>query len=287
MRAKFTASIVRAFTPIYEFFRGNIFADLDAAIKKAGIIESEYVIGSYTIFASMVMAVIGIGIVLVFLFMGMYTYAVLFSSLPILLPLVPYFVVYLILRLKRSALRDKLDNELPYAISAMSALLSSGASLNDLFRIMSKMESLKETAKLASIIYRDITVLGKDLEFAFDDAIARCPSSLYTMVLTNFKDACRIGNYVEYIEEESKKVSDYRMRVVRRFADTLMFLTEVIAALLFVTPLLSITLLVVIGATGGFDVDIRSMLYMLSTIWTPVMSMVTVMVIRSMNPLRR
>jgi len=285
--ASFTATIVRAFSPIYEFFRGNIFADLDAAIKKAGIIESEYVIGSYVIFSSVVMATVGVGIVLVFLLLGMYSYALLFSSLPILLPLAPYFMIYLILRLKRASLRDKLDNELPYAISAMSALLSSGASLNDLFRIMSKMESLKESAKLASIIYRDITVLGKDLEFAFEDAISRCPSHLYAMVLTNFKDACRIGNYVEYIEEESKKVSEYRMRVVRRFADTLMFLTEVIAALLFVTPLLSVTLLVVIGATGGFEVDIRSMLYILGAIWVPLMSMVMVITIRSMNPLRR
>jgi len=285
--ASFTATIVRTFSPLYEFFRGNIFADLDAAIKKAGLIESEYVVGSYVIFSSVVMAVVGVGIVLVFLLLGMYSYALLFSSLPILLPLVPYFMIYLILRLKRASLRDRLDNELPYAISAMSALLSSGASLNDLFRIMSKMESLKESAKLASIIYRDITVLGKDLEFAFEDAISRCPSNLYAMVLTNFKDACRIGNYIEYIEEESKKVSEYRMRVVRRFADTLMFLTEVIAALLFVTPLLSVTLLVVIGATGGFEVDIRSMLYILCAMWVPLMSMVMVITIRSMNPLRR
>ncbi|RLG66695.1 hypothetical protein DRN89_00340, partial [archaeon] len=132
MGASFTATIVRTFSPLYEFFRGNIFADLDAAIKKAGLIESEYVVGSYVIFSSVVMAVVGVGIVLVFLLLGMYSYALLFSSLPILLPLVPYFMIYLILRLKRASLRDRLDNELPYAISAMSALLSSGASLNDL-----------------------------------------------------------------------------------------------------------------------------------------------------------
>ncbi|HEC89723.1 MAG TPA: secretion system protein, partial [Thermoplasmatales archaeon] len=73
----------------------------------------------------------------------------------------------------------KIDVNLPYAINYVSAMSSAGVTPTEIFHSLSKQEIYGEIQKEAASIYKDVSILGKDILSAIREAVKLTPSEKF------------------------------------------------------------------------------------------------------------
>jgi flagellar protein FlaJ len=146
----------------------------------------------------------------------------------------------------------KIDKVLPYAITHMSTLAGSGIAPHHIFRIMGKITKYGEVSRECQIIYRDVSVVGKDIFTALSDAAKSSPSRLWAEILWGISSTLHSGGSLrDYLYIKSRELRAYLERKEREAVDTMNLLTEIYLILFVLTPILGAIMLLLMGMLGG------------------------------------
>ncbi len=100
----------------------------------------------------------------------------LLATIPALATLITYLYFTYSPALTARARGKKIDLHLPYALNFISAMSSAGITPTEIFKSLSKQEIYGEIRDEALWIYRDVSLLGRDIISALKANITRTPS---------------------------------------------------------------------------------------------------------------
>jgi len=100
----------------------------------------------------------------------------LFSLIPVVVTVIVYFYYIIMPASKARSRGKKIDMHLPYALNFISAMSSAGITPTEIFKSLSKQEIYGEIKEEALWIYRDVSLLGRDIISAMRANINRTPS---------------------------------------------------------------------------------------------------------------
>ena len=103
----------------------------------------------------------------------------LLSLIPVVFTVLVYFYYIQMPAIRAKARGKKIDMHLPYALNFISALSSAGITPTEIFKSLSKQEVYGEIKEEALWIYRDVSLLGKDIISAIKTGIYRTPSEKF------------------------------------------------------------------------------------------------------------
>jgi flagellar protein FlaJ len=99
--------------------------------------------------------------------------------LPLLIGFLSYFVFLSLPTSNAKARGKRIDRHLPYALNFISAMSSAGVTPTEIFKSLAKQDIYGEIKEESSWIYRDVTLLGKDILTSIKDNVERTPSQKF------------------------------------------------------------------------------------------------------------
>ncbi|MDG6898652.1 MAG: type II secretion system F family protein [Nitrososphaerota archaeon] len=146
-----------------------------------------------------------------------------------------------------------IEEGLPYTVSFMGILASSGVPATRVMRSLALLE--KANVGLggeSSVMYRDMELLGENMVTALENEAKKNISPLLTGVLEGFVSTIRSGgDLAEYFREQSTSLMRLRRAILKEFVDVLVLVSEVYMSLMVLFPLILIVMLVVMSSIGG------------------------------------
>jgi len=130
-----------------------------------------------TILASVISIVVYLSLVL-FLNLQL-IFVVMLVFIPLICTIFTYFYFMNLPNSKAKARGKKIDLHLPYALNFISAMSSAGITPTEIFKSLSKQKIYGEIQEEALWIYRDVSLLGRDIISAIKANIKRTPSEKF------------------------------------------------------------------------------------------------------------
>ena len=161
-----------------------------------------------------------------------------------------FFYIYPIQR--ANSIKGEIENNLPFALAHMSAIVSSGIPPEHMFDMLTDFEEYGSIAKHAEMIVRNIRTFGMSSTRAINDVANKTPSQTFRQVLMGITTTIeKGGNLVDYIKEMSDKaLFEYSMRR-EKYLKTLSTYAGIYTALLVAAPLMMLAILGVMSIIGG------------------------------------
>ena len=149
--------------------------------------------------------------------------------------------------------KRSIDEGLPYTVSFMGILSSSGVSAKRVMRSLAQLE--KADVGLggeATVMYRDMELLGGDLISVLKTEAKKGISPLLSGILDGFISTVRSGGDLgQYFQSEAKGLMRLRRSILKEFVDVLVMVSEMYMGLMVAFPLILIVMLVVMSSIGG------------------------------------
>lgn len=159
--------------------------------------------------------------------------------------------------------RRDIETNLPFAITHMSAIASSGVPPSTMFRLLTGFEEYGEISKEAKKIVQNIDVLGLDITTAIREVARKTPSDSFKQFLEGIATTIDTGGDLHtYLKKESEKAMfDYKIRR-EKFLQTLSTYADFYTAVLIAAPLFLVALLSVMSMIGGrvFGLEIKDIM---------------------------
>jgi len=173
-----------------------------------------------------------------------------------------------------ATMAPKIDRKLPYAATFVAAMAAANATPDKIFKALAKQEAVYGlVSHEATLIYRDLNYLGKDLVSTLKMSVERAPSDKLAEFFQGIVGTITAGgnlklyflNRAEYYSEEN------RVRV-KMIIDTLALFAEsyVVAAVAMPIFLMIIMVITLWVQTSGFTMD-KTMLYLIVFAMLPLM----------------
>ena len=178
--------------------------------------------------------------------------------------------------------KDQLDRELPFSLSELSVLASTGMSPIQLVRRMAQRQhDLAMTSEFKAVIYKT-DVQGKDLITALSETARECPS---TPVREAFWDLANMihqgGDLDEYLRNKSDDILKLRRLVQHEFIERLTTFLDMYVSLVIVGVLMIAVgafLINAFGSTAG-GLDANTLLLLLTFGLVPIAVIMTILMI--------
>ena len=178
--------------------------------------------------------------------------------------------------------RDRLDRELPFTLSELSVLASTGTSPIRLFRRMAQRDhDPAMTGEFKKIVYKT-DVQGKDLITALAETAKESPS---TSVRESFWDLANMihqgGNLDEYLRNKSDDVMKLKRLIQKEFIERLSTFLDMYVSLVLVGVLMIAVGAFLLNALGSTAVglDANELLLLLTFGLVPVSVVMTIVLI--------
>ena len=178
--------------------------------------------------------------------------------------------------------KDRLDRELPFTLSELSVLASTGTSPIRLFRRMAQRDhDPAMTAEFQKVVYKT-DIQGKDLITALAETAKESPSQ---SVRESFWDIANMihqgGNLDEYLRTKSDDVMKLKRLIQREFIERLSTFLDMYVSLVLVGVLMIAVGAFLLNALGSTAVglDANELLLLLTFGLVPVAVIMTVVLI--------
>lgn len=151
-----------------------------------------------------------------------------------------------------SSLKNKIDDELPFAVSHMAAIASSRVEPSKIFPIMTKVKQYPLFAQEAKKVVNQMNIYGYDFTTALKNVSKTCASEklseLFNGIATTTKTG---GSLVKYLQEKSKDLLlDYKLRR-QKYSEVVGMLSDIYTALLIAAPLILMLILTIMSIVGS------------------------------------
>ena len=264
------------FQPYLEMFDGY-FVDLRNDLARSGLRVNyrAYVAGATL--ASSICAIVAAT--------AAFSYAF-YSSLPVfimailpigtgLLGFAGNFAVFYFYPVYRANTRKKsIDSKLPYWIAHMAVLATAGDTPEEIFGTIAEEKDVgKATMEEATMIVRDMKLLGMDLTQALEAEKKRSPSLIFAEFLDGFIAVSKSGAEVKtYLARTaSSMLADKRLKA-KNIGESVGVIAELYTILLVVTPLLLLVMFSVIGLVAGNigGISVLTLTYLMAYLLVPL-----------------
>jgi len=225
--------------------------------------------------------VIAVVLFILFSFLGVGGIFIMIALLPALAGPITYKVLMGAPNSKTKARGKNIDLHIAYASNFISAMASSNATPQTIFKSLSNQYSIYgEIANEALWIYKDITLLGIDLITAIKSAVDRSPSYLFKDFLQGFLGILQSGgNMKNYFMSKAENYMRENRRKQGEFIETISFMAESYVTVAIAMPMFLMIILVIgawISNMGG-----TMLLYVVSFLVLPVIHLGFVYIIVS------
>lgn len=151
-----------------------------------------------------------------------------------------------------SSIKTKIEDELPFAVSHMSAIASSRVEPSKIFFVMAKVKEYPYFSQEAKKVVNQINLYGYDLVTSLKNVAKNCASEklseLFEGIATTTKTG---GSLVKYLEEKSKDLLlDYKLKR-EKYIEAVGVMSDIYTALLIAAPLILMLILTVMGFLGS------------------------------------
>ncbi len=161
--------------------------------------------------------------------------------------------------------RRDIETNLPFAITHMSAIASSGVPPSTMFRLLTGFEEYGEISKEAKKIVQNIDVLGLDITSAIREVAKKTPSESFKQFLEGIATTIDTGGDLHaYLKKESEKAMfDYKIRR-EKFLQTLSTYADFYTAVLIAAPLFLVAILSVMSMIEGkvWGLEIKDIMWL-------------------------
>ena len=195
--------------------------------------------------------------------------------MPVLAASFSFVLFYIYPIQKANNIRNEINNNLPFALAHMSAIVSSGIPPEHMFDMLTDFEEYGSIAEHAKMIVRNIRTFGMSSTRAINDVANKTPSQTFRQMLLGITATIeKGGNLNEYIKEMSDKaLFEYSMKR-EKYLKTLSTYADIYTALLVAAPLMMLAILGVMGIIGGevLGLSIRDLILIITWIVLPALN---------------
>ncbi len=210
---------------------------------------------SMTFFTSALVYIISLAFMLI---LGMFVdlYFLLYIVMVVFIPVLAasftflFFYVYPIQKAKSRA--NSIENNLPFAITHMSATSSSGIPPEFMFSLIAGFTEYGEISKEAQMVVKNIKTFGASSVSAMKTVASQTPSKEFRNILLGISATIETGgNLSAYLKEMSDKaLFDYRIKR-EKYLKTLSTYADIYTALLVAAPLFLLSTMATMSIIGG------------------------------------
>jgi flagellar protein FlaJ len=148
--------------------------------------------------------------------------------------------------------RVEIERDLPFTVSYMGALSSSGMSLERLLEREGLYETNTQIKREILLILRDIKVYGLDTLTALSRAALRSPSRMLTTLWLGLRETyITSGNLKGYLSHYSSVLLSDKTQRLRNITNSISMIAEVYTTLMVAGPLMFVTMLMIMDLLGG------------------------------------
>jgi len=202
-----------------------------------------------------------------------YIFTVIF--LPVFVASVTFIIFYLYPVQRENSRRNSIENNLPFAITHMSAIASSGIPTEFVFELLMGFKEYGEIAEESRLIMRNIKTFGMSSVDAIKNVGDRTPSREFRELLLGIVSTIETGgNLIEYLREMSDKaLFDYRIKR-EKYLKTLSTYADIYTALLVAAPLMMLALLATMSIIGGeiLGFGIQDVMLLITWLMLPILN---------------
>jgi len=205
-----------------------------------------------------------------------------------LIPIMTTSIVYLYhmsMPARRAKARGKkIDLHLPYALNFISAMSSAGITPTEIFRSLSKQDIYGEIKEEALWIYRDVSLLGKDIISAIKADINRTPSYKFKEFLQGAVVTVQSGGALKpYFMMKAEQYMRENRLVQKQLIESLgimaeCYVTAAVAGVLLIIIIIPLMMIISNSGTGQLFI-----MYILSFIVIPLIHVGFAVVLSAMS----
>ena len=187
-----------------------------------------------------------------FVFFGFSMFLYLVAFVPILTGSFTFLFFYLYPSSRARSIERSIETDMPFALSHMSAIASSGIPPEFMFGLLIGFKEYKGISTQAKLIVRNIRTYGMSSVTAINDVAEKTPSAALKQVLDGMVTTIeKGGNMEKYLHDMAgKALFDYRMKR-EKYINTLSTYADIYTALLVAAPLMMLAVLGVMSIIGG------------------------------------
>ncbi len=234
-----------------------------------------------------------ISFVLIFVFLTflievefyIYVFSVIFF--PVFVASIIFIILYLYPVQRENARQKSIENNLPFAITHMAAIASSGIPTEFMFELLTGFKEYGEVTEDSKLIMRNIKTFGMSSVDALKDIAERTPSQDFREILLGIVSTIESGgNMVQYLREMADKAL-FNYRVKReKYLKTLSTYADIYTALLVAAPLMMLSLLATMSIIGGsvMGLTINELMLLITWVLLPVLNVGFIMFIHATYP---
>lgn len=204
-----------------------------------------------------------------------YIFSIIFF--PIMIASIVAITFYVYPSQKKKSIETSIENNLPFAITHMAAVASSGIPPEFMFELLTGFREYGEISNESKMIMRNIKTFGMSSVDAIKNVGERTPSRNLREILFGIVTTIESGgNLIDYLKEMSEKaLFDYRIKR-EKYLKTLSTYADIYTALLVAAPLMMIALLATMLIIGGqvLGLEIPQVIVIMTFIVLPIFNVV-------------
>ena len=179
--------------------------------------------------------------------------------------LITFFISISYPVVKAQSRRRNIETNLPFAITHMSAIASSGVPPSTMFRLITDFEEYGEIAREVKKIVQNIDVLGLDITTAIREVARKTPSESFKQFLEGVATTIDTGGdlHAFLLKESEKAMFEYKIRR-EKFLQTLSTYADFYTAVLIAAPLFLVAILSVMSMIEGrlWGLEIKDIMWL-------------------------
>jgi flagellar protein FlaJ len=183
--------------------------------------------------------------------------------------------------------KNSIDGNMPFAISHMSAIASSGVPPYVIFKLLSTIKEYGEIANESKRIVRNVELFGMDFISAIKNVGDRTPSTQFKQFLYGIISTTETGGSLqEYMDNASREaLFDYKLKR-EKYLQTLSTYADFYTAVLIAAPLFFVSVLSILSLIGGqiFGLDIPTAMKLGIYVVIPLLNTAFIMFIHYTQP---
>ena len=196
--------------------------------------------------------------------------------IPILAASVVFLILYVYPIQRTNSIKNSINTDLPFALSHMSAIVSSGIPPEFVFELLINFKEYRYISEQAKTIVRNIKTFGMSSTSAISNVAQRTPSPEFKQVLNGIVSTIeKGGNIVEYLEGMAERaLFDYKIKR-EGYLKMLSTYADIYTALLVAAPLMMLAVLGIMNIIGGeiFGLSIQETIWLITWMGLPLLNM--------------
>jgi len=206
---------------------------------------------------------------------------------PVLTASMTFAGLYIYPQQKTKSIEKRIEVDLPFALSHMNAIASSGVPPEYMFELIMGFEEYGAISDQARLVVRNIREFGMSSVNSLKSVAKRTPSRTLSEVMSGMASTIeKGGNLTRYLQEMSEKaLFEYRIKR-EEYMHTLSMYADIYTALLVAAPLMMLAVLAMLNIMGGlvFGFTIEQMVTLITFVMLPAMNIVFLLFVHLTYP---